>query len=54
MKDLVLLTLKLLSPVKHLLPLYGGHTDFIKDRFNGWLIDESTYSLSALLRTLAL
>ena len=32
----------------------GGHTDFIQDGFNGWLIDESPESLASLLRFLAL
>ena len=32
----------------------GGHTDFIQDGFNGWLIDESPNSLASLLRLLAM
>ena len=32
----------------------GGHTDFIQDGFNGWLIDESPESLASLLRLLAM
>ena len=32
----------------------GGHTDFIQDGFNGWLIDQSPESLASLIRVLAM